>query len=129
MTFTNPLLTRKLIELFVANPATVTDYGVGVYQAALHVKGTSTAVGDWLPQLVAERDMSMSSDRASYKTLAMPAGIIWGDKDTTTALDVGKDLARVIPGSCLIVLTGLDHMPPVENPETFNQTLLQLLRS
>jgi len=99
-----------------------------VYQAAIHVKGTSAAIGDWLPQFVAERDTSMSSDRASYRTLAMPVGIIWGDKDTTTPLALANELASLIPGSRLIVLASLGHLPPIENPEIFNRTLLEFLQ-
>src|SRR5262249_14192972 len=98
-TFGNPLFTRRLIQLFVADRNQVTPYWVDLYQQPIDVRGTSRAIGDWLPQLLAEHDASASSDPAAYSRLTMPVLLIWGEKDTTTPLSLGQYLARLIPGS------------------------------
>lgn len=47
-TFGNPLFTRKLIQLFVADRDRVTPYWVDLYQRPIEVRGTSRAIEDWL---------------------------------------------------------------------------------
>jgi pimeloyl-ACP methyl ester carboxylesterase len=126
-TFGNPLFTRKLIQLFVADPNRVTPYWVDLYQRPIDVKGTSRAIGDWLPQLLAEHDGSTSSDPAAYSRLTMPVLLVWGEQDTTTPLSLGQYLARLIPGAKLATMPGTGHMPPIEDAETFHRILLAFL--
>src|SRR5262249_57640669 len=47
-TFGNPLFTRRLIQLFVADRDRVTPYWVDLYQRPIEVRGTSRAIEDWL---------------------------------------------------------------------------------
>jgi pimeloyl-ACP methyl ester carboxylesterase len=126
-TFGNPLFMRKLIQLFVADPARVTPYWVALYQKPSDVKGTSRAIGDWLPQLVAEHDASTSSDPAAYAHLRRPVLLIWGEKDTTTPIALAEFLTRRIPGSQLITMPGVGHMPPIEDADAFHRILLEFL--
>jgi pimeloyl-ACP methyl ester carboxylesterase len=126
-TFGNSLFTRKLIQLFVADRDRVTPYWVDLYQRPIDVKGTARAIGDWLPQLLAKHDASASSDPAAYSRLTMPALLIWGEQDTTTPLSLGQYLARIIPGSRLVPMPGIGHMPPIEDAEAFNRILLEFL--
>jgi pimeloyl-ACP methyl ester carboxylesterase len=90
-------------------------------------KGTARAIGDWLPQLLAEHDASASSDPAAYSRLTMPVLLIWGEQDTTTAPSLGQYLARIIPGSRLVPMPGIGHMPPIEDAEAFNRILVEFL--
>jgi pimeloyl-ACP methyl ester carboxylesterase len=91
---------------------------------------TSTSIsrsGDWLPQLLAEHDASASSDPAAYSRLTMPVLLIWGEQDTTTPLSLGQYLARIIPGSRLVPMPGIGHMPPIEDAEAFKRILFEFL--
>ena len=57
----------------------------------------------------------------------MPTLLIWGDKDTITPLWQGEKLNKTIPRSSLTVLKGLGHIPQIEDPVSFNRTLLPFL--
>src|SRR5262249_51146084 len=126
-TFGNPLFTRRLIQLFVADRNRVTPYWVDLYQQPIDVRGTSRAIGDWLPQLLAEHDASASSDPAAYSRLTMPVLLIWGETHTPTPLSLGQYLARLIPGSRLVTMPGVGHMPPIEDADAFHRILLEFL--
>ncbi len=128
-TFTNPLFTRTLIKLFVADPKSASDYWVHIYQEPIDVQSTTPAIGDWVIQLLAERDSSLSSDPEAYKKLTMPALVIWGDKDTTTPLSLGEYIASIIPNSKIVVMEGLGHLPPLEDTQAFDDTLLKFLKA
>jgi pimeloyl-ACP methyl ester carboxylesterase len=126
-TFGNPLFMRKLIQLFVADPAPVTPYWVALYRQPSDVKGTSRAIGDWLPQLLAKHDGSTSSDPAAYAHLTRPVLLIWGEQDTTTPVSLAESLTQGIPGSQLITMPGVGHMPPIEDADAFHQIPLEFL--
>jgi pimeloyl-ACP methyl ester carboxylesterase len=125
-TFGNPLFMRKLIQLFVADPARVTPYWVP-YRQPRDVKGTSRAIGDWLPQLLAKHDGSTSSDPAAYAHLTRPVLLIWGEQDTTTPVSLAESLTHRIPGSQLITMPGVGHMPPIEDADAVHQIPLEFL--
>ena len=74
-----------------------------------------------------EHDASASSDPAAYSRLSMPVLLIWGEKDTTTPLSLGQYLTRLIPGSRLVTMPGVGHMPPIEDADAFGRILLAFL--
>jgi pimeloyl-ACP methyl ester carboxylesterase len=129
-TLSNPLFTKTLLKMFVANPASVTPYWVAVYQRALNVRGTYSATADWLPELLDEPDNgSLSSHSASFATLTAPTLVLWGENDTVTPLEQGQFIAKSISGARLVVLPGVGHLPPIEDEKAFNDAVLDFLRS
>ena len=126
-TATNPLLSRSLLARFVARPAAVTDARVRVLQQPLVVQGATDAFGDWLLDFLTARDVLLSTDSTTYRSLALPTLIIWGDRDTTTPLPQGQRLAQVIAGADLAVMPGIGHMPQLEDVDQFNRLLLTFL--
>src|SRR4029434_7792260 len=93
-TVTNPLLTRRLLTMFVANPGAVTQARVQVLQAPLVVQGATDAFGDWLLDFLTSREVALSAHADAYRALALPTLVIWGDRDTTTPLAQGQRLAK-----------------------------------
>lgn len=124
---TNPLFTRQLLRSFVADPAAATDARVAVYQRPLSVWGTTAAVATWLPQLVAPPAPSRSESPAAYRELAMPVVAIWGDRDTVTPLSQGEQLVALVPHGKLEVISGVGHIPQIENPDELNARLVRAL--
>lgn len=55
--------------------------------------------------------------------LKVPTVIIWGEKDNITPLWQGQKLNEWIPGSRLVVLTGVDHDWIIHSPELFWQNI------
>jgi pimeloyl-ACP methyl ester carboxylesterase len=128
-TLSNPLFTKTLLKMFVADSGAVTPYWVAMYQRPLNVRGTYSATADWLPELLAEPGNSVSSHSASFATLSAPTLVLWGDKDTVTPLQEGELIAKSIPKSQLVVLPGIGHLPPIEAEPAFIDTVLDFLRS
>jgi len=126
---TNPAFTGRLLELFVADPAAAAPERVSVYKRPLAVKGSTRAIGQWLPSLVAPAGTPRSATPAPYRALAIPTLVVWGDLDTITPLSQGRELASLVPGARLAVLIGVGHIPQIENPARFNDALVKFLTS
>ncbi|MCE9541789.1 alpha/beta hydrolase [Candidatus Kaiserbacteria bacterium] len=126
-TLTNPLFTKTLLDMFVADPESATPYWVSLYQAAMNVKGTTAAVADWLPELLTAQDSSVSSNPDWFKKIQAPTLVLWGDADTVTPLSQGEYLASLIPHSQLVTLPGIGHLPPIEDTSGFDKALLAYL--
>ena len=124
---TNPSFTRRLLQAFIDDPARATDARVAVYQQPLTVKGSTRAIGEWLPALLAPVGVSASEDPASYRTLGMPVFVIWGDRDTITPLAQGERLAAITPNAELLVMKQVGHIPQIEDAAQFNELLLRCL--
>jgi pimeloyl-ACP methyl ester carboxylesterase len=124
---TNPAFTRRLLAAFVADAGAATPERVRIYQRPLAVRGSTRAIGEWLPVLIAPVGTPPSATSGPYRALALPALVIWGDLDTITPLPQGTALAKLIPGARLEVLTGVGHIPQIENPQRFNAVLVGFL--
>jgi pimeloyl-ACP methyl ester carboxylesterase len=129
-TLSNPLFTKTMLKMFVADSASVTAYWVAVYQRPLNVRATYSATGDWLPELLDEPDNdSLSRHSTSFGTITAPTLVLWGEMDSVTPLEQGKLIAQSIPGARLVVIPGVGHLPPIEAENAFSDATLDFLRS
>jgi pimeloyl-ACP methyl ester carboxylesterase len=128
-TATNPLMSKRLLSNFVANPEVLTPALLSVYQKPFVVKDSTNRLGDWLKVLSMDNDTSLSGKLSNFSRLAMPTLLIWGDKDTVTPLWQGEKLKKIISNSSLVVLKGLGHIPQIEDPDQFNNALLPFLEN
>jgi pimeloyl-ACP methyl ester carboxylesterase len=126
---TNPAFTRRLLAAFVADPGVATPERVGIYQRPLAVRGTTHAVGEWLPVLIAPSGTPRSATPEPYRAFAMPTLVVWGELDTITPLAQGEALAKLVPGARLEVLAGVGHIPQIEDAPRFNDVLIKFLAS
>jgi pimeloyl-ACP methyl ester carboxylesterase len=124
---TNPRFTKRLVQSFIANPALATDERTALYQQPLTVKGTTPAVGAWLPALLLPPSGARSYEIAAYQTLTMPVHIIWGALDTVTPLQQGEHIRTITPKATLAVMPDVGHIPQFEDAAQFNAVLLQFL--
>jgi pimeloyl-ACP methyl ester carboxylesterase len=127
-TVTNPMFTRYLMSRFVAKPEAVSPERVAILQRPLEVRGTTDALGDWLVAFSSPERGLRTQAPTAYASFDRPTLIIWGALDSTTPLDQGQRLNRLIPKSQLAVMDGIGHMPQIEDPEQFNRLLLQFLQ-
>jgi 3-oxoadipate enol-lactonase len=67
--------------------------------------------------------------RAHLPALRMPAGIVVGEEDYATPVDMARQLHAAIPHSTLTVLPKARHLTPVERPDAIAELLRGLLRS
>ena len=122
---TNPLMTRRLLQQFVLDPESATEARVSIYRRPLDVRGTTPAVGRWLPTLIAS-DRTFESERPqTYATLRVPVVLIWGVEDTITPIAQAEELLALAPGSRLLRLEHVGHIPQLEDPNRFNAALVE----
>ena len=124
---TNPMFTRNLLQLFIDNPERATPDWVRIYQQPLVVQGSTAAIGEWLPALLAPDAPAASEDPGAYRSLGMPLTLIWGERDTITPLAQGQRIAALVPHAELLVMSGVGHIPQIEDGERFDGLLLQVL--
>jgi len=126
-TGTNPLLSKKILETLILDPADATEARVAILQQPLVLENSTEALGDWLFYTLTSQEVSLSSDPANYQTLDMPVLLIWGEDDTTVPLAEGKYLDSILPNSELVIMKQVNHIPQVEDNAKFNAILLEFL--
>ena len=115
-TMTNPLLLRRGLGNFMADPKSATAEMAAVLRRPIYVKGKTGDLAGWLPRFLYGRERCLSKDESAFARLTMPTLLIWGDKDKTTPLRQGERLKTLIPKSELAVFPGIGHMPHLEAP-------------
>ena len=65
---------------------------------------------------------------AAIRNVRAPTLLIWGEGDKVTPMRTGELLAARLPNARLKTISGAQHMPMVERPESFNQLLLDALQ-
>lgn len=61
--------------------------------------------------------------------IEVPTLLLYGDRDVRSPLSVGEDLHSEIPGSRLVVISGVGHLSNVEAADRFNAEVRGFLRS
>lgn len=128
-TATNPLFTKTLISAMVLDPADATEEKIGILQEPLVLQGATNTLGDWLKAVLGPQEVSLTSDPANYQRLTMPTLILWGDSDTVIPLKEGKYLQSILPNAELVLMEGVNHIPHLEDQETFIENVLGFLDS
>jgi pimeloyl-ACP methyl ester carboxylesterase len=125
LTLSNPLATATGVEVMVADPMAVTPGRVARYQRPLDVRGTTAAIADWLPELLAPTP-SWAINPERYRGLAVPTTLIWGEQDTATPLDQAHHILSLVPDSELVTLPGVGHLPQIEDPAGVVRSVLAI---
>lgn len=126
-TGTNPWLTRYWLGEFIYDPEDISLEMVRMFQEPLYLQNSTETLGVWLIDLLFPDNSAMSRQLDNYRQLKMPVDVLWGDKDTVTPLRQGEYLTDLIPESEMQVLVGVGHMPQLEEPELFNDLLVEVL--
>lgn len=126
-TATQPMFTATLLEQFVARTEAVTPARLAAFREPFKVSGTSAAIGDWAYQFATSCESARSQSRAGFEALRAPLTLIWGERDHITPLSQARELVAATPGSRLIVMPGVGHIPHMEDPKLFDQRLLEVL--
>jgi pimeloyl-ACP methyl ester carboxylesterase len=114
-TLTQPRAFPAGLRSMVHDDTVVTDAWVERYTRPLTVKGTTSAVADWLPELMAPAP-GRSLEEASYRALDLPVLLVAGAEDRVTPPAQLEHVDGLLPRSTLVVLPDVGHLPPVEAP-------------
>ena len=126
-TGTQPLLTGHWLEQFVSRKEVVRPQRAAIYQAPRKVRGTSAAIGDWAYQFATSCESPRSQAVTGFASLRPPLTLLWGERDSVTPPRQARDIAAATPGSRLVMLPGVGHIPQIEDPALFNATLTDVL--
>ena len=61
------------------------------------------------------------------KAITAPALVCAGDHDSYSTAEITGELAGCLPGSEVVVMEGVGHLPNLEQPDAFNEHLLHFL--
>ncbi|MEM7472849.1 MAG: alpha/beta hydrolase [Pseudomonadota bacterium] len=128
-TITNPLALKPLLRQFLHRKDTANGEVLEILKQPFEVIGATENIAHWLPTLFVPPKDAMSMVPARYADLALPTGIIWGREDTATPLAQGEALHALIPGSQLLILDDIGHIPQIEGPAELQEALVDLLGS
>ncbi len=127
-TVTNPMMMRRLLAAMIHVKAAATDDRAALLNRPMIREGTTQAIANWLPALLAYPRDAISMDKAQYQSLTLPVSIIWGDMDTITPLAQGQELTTLIPNARLTRMSGVGHIPQIEAPAAFQEVLIDALK-
>lgn len=106
------------------NPAQVTQATLNGYAAGL----AQPRSADYGLAVVHSWHSDLSELKDLYPKLkGIPTLLLWGDRDVAVSPGSAYDLQRALPGSELVMLPGVGHMPYEECPEEFNRIVLEFL--
>ena len=67
--------------------------------------------------------------RAALGHIAAPSLLVAGEHDRVTPPDTLASMAQAIPGAQLLSLPGAGHLPHLEQPDAFDEALINFLRT
>ena len=70
----------------------------------------------------------LNSVGSDLKLLSIPVQIVWSEQDTIVSLELGRRLAREIPGATLSTIPGAGHMVLDDAPEAVAKVLADFAR-
>lgn len=126
-TLTNPMLTARLLSSLVSERAAITPERVTMLQRPFVLAGTTSRFGEWLVPFATTSESSLATERARYRSLRIPALVLWGSRDAITPVAQGRDIAALIPGARWSELSRAGHIPAIEDPTGFDAALLRFL--
>lgn len=120
-----PLLLDRL-RSFVYIQDNVSYELLSVYTKPFATTGSSRRLSDWIQTYVSD-DVSKnhSTQIDSYTNLPFPVLLLWGEYDTLTPISQSEPLVE--QGVQLVTITGMGHIPMIEDIGRFNDILTQHL--
>lgn len=97
------------------------------YTRFLNTQNVTQRVAAWILDYVQDPLTYQSNYSENYKTLSIPVELIWGDQDTLTPILGTKKILNAVPQAHLTTLTGVGHIPMIENYDLFDKALLDAL--
>ena len=128
LTITNPLATKALLASLIEKKEAANSENVAILHAPLKLKHSTADIAKWLAYFTGTDRDALSAQRAMISNISPPVAILWGDKDTVTPLDQAQDLQILLPRASLTILSGVGHIPQIEDPIAFNAALVEIQR-
>jgi pimeloyl-ACP methyl ester carboxylesterase len=115
------MLARLLLREAMGGRSIVSDEDVEGYAAPYREPAALAAFLATARAIVEEKDADAVAAR--YRTLKLPALVVWCRQDPIVPLKSGRRLAKTLPGARLAILEGCHHLPQHERPKELLATL------
>lgn len=125
---TQPLFSEFWLRQFVARKEVVTPARTAIYRQPFVLHGFTASLGDWAAQFAGEHGASLSERPEGFRQLKIPLTLVWGKEDSITPLAQAETIQQLVPGTRLVVLPGVGHIPQIEDPALFNQRMAEVLK-
>lgn len=123
-------LMREIYEASFYDPEKVTDGMVDFYYKLLEQPGAEQAFTSTLRALGSfggMRDMIIGTISTGLIRLEIPTLLVWGRQDEIYPVEHALSAHDKLPDSRLHIIDECGHLPPMEQPEKFNQVVLEFL--
>lgn len=107
-------IVRWVLRTIVHDRSRITVGQIEGYAQPLVSRGAAAALIRSALQIVPD---DLDDVIARYRTLDVPALLVWGREDRVVPLAVGERLARELPDATLVVLEACGHLPAEELPD------------
>lgn len=128
-TVTNPWVMEPMLGLFLHRKDSVTPEQIDILNRPMRLRHTTEALAGWVPSLLVPPKDALSTRPEEIGKARPPVSLIWGDKDTTTPIEQGRALQAALPDAPLLVLKDVGHIPQIEDPDRFHDSLLEALHA
>lgn len=125
---TNPMATTPVLRTFVHRKESAALWAQTL-QAPMVREGSTAAYAQWLPNLFVAGDGAKSRSRDALAAITVPVAIIWGEADTVTPPQQGRDLSTLMKARSTLWLPDVGHIPHIEDPAGFLAALDKSLAS
>lgn len=107
-----------------ADPARISPGTAEGYAGPLMLDGTF----DYLFGILRCWRSDLGQLQSAYAKIKIPTLLVWGDRDVAVLPQSAVRVLQAIPGSKLMMMPGVGHLPYEESPEAFNRILLEFLQ-
>ncbi len=118
----NPILVRLYLSMIFGDASRVTAEIVDGYARVAAAPEYSARMSEQMEGLARHRRRGVD-----LRAIAVPASIVWGDKDPLFPKRQASVLANAIPNAALHRLPTVGHCPPQEAPELVAELVRELL--
>jgi pimeloyl-ACP methyl ester carboxylesterase len=117
---TTPLADAMLPRLFAR--ATLESSNVAAIERQRILSARPEGLAAALRGMAARRDF-----RGELAKIKLPTLIVVGQDDAISTVDEMRSMAQAIAGAEFVIIPRAGHLPPLENPEAFDEALEQFL--
>jgi pimeloyl-ACP methyl ester carboxylesterase len=115
---------RAILKLAYYDDSKITQDEVEAYAYALRQPGGRQALITTAAQII-PKDTHALTER--YRSLRMPALVLWGREDAIVPLQIGNRLHSALPNSTLRIIESSGHIPHEEVPERSIKLIVEFL--
>lgn len=123
----NTWFAKNRIKSFAFKTDLIDDEVTQRYTKPFIVKGNGDRLAIWLQDYVNDPLILKSTDEEEYEKLNIPVRIIWGKEDVLTPIILGENILKRVKDGKLYPLSGVGHMPMLEDYQQFDDALVKAI--